>query len=65
MVWYTRIEELIESWRRILELARRPDSDEYKLFLRIILLGFFLVGAIGFVVAMISYLIFSTLGGGL
>lgn len=56
---------MIESWRRILELARRPDPEEYRLFVRIIFLGFFLVGAIGFAVAMISYYLLSWLGGGL
>jgi len=64
-VYKTNINEIFESWRKILELARRPDSDEYKLFLRIIFLGFFLVGAIGFAVGIIAYLIFSAFGGGL
>ncbi|MGC9148208.1 MAG: protein translocase SEC61 complex subunit gamma [Sulfolobales archaeon] len=57
------ISEIIESWRKIIELARRPDPEEYKLFLRIIFLGFFLVGAIGFAIGMISYLILTYLGG--
>ncbi|MEZ0289840.1 MAG: protein translocase SEC61 complex subunit gamma [Sulfolobales archaeon] len=60
-----RLSSMIESWRRILELARRPDPEEYRLFVRIIFLGFFLVGAIGFAVAMISYYLLSWLGGGL
>ncbi|MGC9009972.1 MAG: protein translocase SEC61 complex subunit gamma [Sulfolobales archaeon] len=58
------ISEIIESWRKIIELARKPDPEEYKLFLRIIFLGFFLVGAIGFAIGMISYLILTYLGGG-
>lgn len=59
-----RIVDIIESWRKIIELARRPDPEEYKLFLRIIFLGFFLVGAIGFTIGLISYLILTYLGGG-
>ena len=58
------ISEIIESWRKIIELSRKPDPEEYKLFLRIIFLGFFLVGAIGFAIGMISYLILTYLGGG-
>jgi len=59
-----RLSEILESWRRIIELARRPDPEEYRLFLRIIFLGFFLVGLIGFTIGMISYLILTYLGGG-
>ncbi len=58
------ISEIVESWRKIIELSRKPDPEEYKLFLRIIFLGFFLVGAIGFAIGMISYLILTYLGGG-
>lgn len=33
-----------------MELARRPDEEEYRLFLKIILLGVFLVGSTSFVI---------------
>ncbi len=51
------LSNLIESWRKILELVRRPDNDEYKLFLKVILLGFFLVGAIAFTINSITVLV--------
>lgn len=44
------LSSVLEAWRKILELARRPDEEEYRLFLKIIILGFFLVGSIAFVI---------------
>ncbi len=45
--------ELVDSWRRILRLARKPTSDEYWTSLKISLLGLTLVGAISFIIRFI------------
>jgi protein translocase SEC61 complex gamma subunit len=50
---------ILETWRRILELARRPDDEEYRLFLKIIFLGLFLVGAIAFTIRSIAIFLLS------
>ncbi|MEM2470957.1 MAG: hypothetical protein QXI64_08420 [Sulfolobales archaeon] len=52
---------IIETWKKILELARRPDDEEYRLFLKIIFLGLFLVGTIAFTIR--SIVIFMLSGG--
>ena len=56
------LNNLLESWRKILELVRRPDNEEYKLFLKVILLGFFLVGAIAFTINSITILVLDIAG---
>lgn len=48
---------ILETWRKILELARRPDDEEYRLFLKIIFLGLFLVGSIAFSIRAIAILL--------
>ena len=50
---------IFETWRKILELARRPDDEEYRLFLKIIFLGLFLVGAISFTIRSIAIFLLS------
>ncbi|BAF34821.1 preprotein translocase SecE subunit [Aeropyrum pernix K1] len=42
--------EYIVAWRRILTLARKPDEEEYSLLLKLNLLGFALVGGIGYLI---------------
>ena len=51
------LRELLDAWRRILRLARRPDRDEFKLSIKISLLAFFLVGGIAYLIRLISYLL--------
>jgi protein transport protein SEC61 subunit gamma-like protein len=48
---------ILETWRKILELARRPDDEEYRLFLKIIFLGLVLVGSIAFAIRAIAILL--------
>jgi protein transport protein SEC61 subunit gamma-like protein len=46
-------------WRRILALSSKPSTDEYLLLLRLTLLGFALLGGIGFVIHM-TYVLLTT-----
>jgi len=39
---------LLEGMRRILELAEKPSKDEYLTMLKVILLGFTVVGLVSF-----------------
>ncbi|ADI32474.1 SecE/sec61-gamma family protein translocase subunit [Staphylothermus hellenicus] len=45
--------ELIDSWRRIIRLATKPNKTEYMTSLKISLLGLTLVGSIAFIVRFI------------
>lgn len=48
--------ERLHSYRRVLQVARKPDLDEYKAIVRICAIGMGLVGAVGFVTFMLSKL---------
>ncbi len=48
-----RIEELIEAWRKIIALAKKPDMDDFKQSLKLVLLGFSIVGLLGLVIHLI------------
>lgn len=49
--------ELIDSWRRIIMLARKPARDEYMLTLKMVLLGLIIVGGISFVIR-VAFILF-------
>ncbi|MEN2999265.1 MAG: protein translocase SEC61 complex subunit gamma [Acidilobaceae archaeon] len=48
-----RVKGLVTSWRRILTLSRKPDSEEYALLLKLVLIAFGLVGLMGYAIHMI------------
>ncbi len=48
--------ELIDSWKKIILLARKPGRDEYMLSLKMSLLGLTLVGGIAFIIRVIFVL---------
>jgi len=52
-----KIREYITAWRRILILARRPDEEEFYLLTKLNLLGFALVGGLGYIIHMIRVLL--------
>ena len=45
-----KFERMIDTWKKILAIAEKPEPDEYKLLLKITLGGLFLVGGIGFLI---------------
>lgn len=51
------LSELLESWRRIIELARKPDREELTLSLKMIFIGFAIVGTISFIIRYIATLL--------
>ncbi len=52
-----RIRHYIDMWRRILQLSRRPDEEEFNLLLKLNLLGFALVGGIAYIIHMIHVVV--------
>ncbi|RZN56278.1 MAG: protein translocase SEC61 complex subunit gamma [Candidatus Methanomethylicota archaeon] len=49
--------EILRSIMRILRLSRKPDLEEFRLSLRICLLGIGIVGVFAFIIQLISTLI--------
>ena len=47
----------ITIWRRILMLSRKPDEEEFNLLLRLNVMGFLLVGSIGYLIHLIYILL--------
>ncbi len=41
------LSRMIEMWQRILALSDRPETEEFKLLVKVTLAGIFLVGGIG------------------
>ncbi|MCD6478908.1 MAG: protein translocase SEC61 complex subunit gamma [Candidatus Diapherotrites archaeon] len=54
------LRDFIESTRRVLTVAKKPDRQEYFLMLKITLLGVIIIGLLGFFIG----LLFSFLGVG-
>lgn len=45
--------KMLESWRRIFTVSKKPDWEEYKLMLKVTALGILLIGVLGFVVLLV------------
>lgn len=41
------LSELIEMWQRILTLSERPESDEFRLLIKVTVAALFLIGSVG------------------
>lgn len=50
------IRERLASYRRVLQVAKKPTSDEYKKVARICALGILVIGGIGFATYAVSVL---------
>ncbi len=48
------LRDLWVSWKRILRLAKKPDDDEFKLALKLTMLGFLVVGGIAYIIHLIA-----------
>ncbi|MCX8181665.1 MAG: protein translocase SEC61 complex subunit gamma [Candidatus Methanomethyliaceae archaeon] len=56
------LSDSLRSMVKVLKLSRKPDMDEFKLSLRICLLGMIGVGIFGFIIQLISTLIIGSRG---
>ena len=52
-----RFDNFIKDSKRVLKVARKPDTDEYFEFAKITALGILIIGLVGFVVVLIGQLI--------
>lgn len=51
------LDKLWKDCKRVLKVARKPDGSEYLDFSKITALGIVVIGAVGFVIVLISQLI--------
>lgn len=51
------LDKLWKDCKRVLKVARKPDGSEYLDFSKITALGMVVIGAVGFVIVLISQLI--------
>ena len=56
------LEEAFKNMPKIIELAEKPDIDEFKQLLKLTLLGFAAVGLLSFAIATGIYYLMSFLG---
>jgi len=49
-----RIKETLENYRRVLQIARKPDKEEFIFISKVCGVGIILVGVTGFVLYIIS-----------
>ncbi len=49
-----KIKETLENYRRVLQIARKPDRSEFSFTAKICGIGIFIIGAIGFALYLIS-----------
>lgn len=56
------IEQKLRSMYTTLKLAKKPTKEDYKIYLRLVLLGLAVVGVIGFMIQFVSSII-TTAGG--
>ncbi len=49
-----KFSDLFGSWRKILRLSRKPDREEFMLLLKLNLIGFTIVGSIGYVIHILA-----------
>ena len=49
-----KIKETIENYNRVLQIARKPDNEEFTFTAKICGIGIFVVGLVGFILYLVS-----------
>ena len=53
------LKDLIRNWKRVLQIARKPNKDEFMSTSKICALGLVLIGVIGFLIFVASIILCS------
>jgi len=53
---FSRIKNKIVQYKRVMNIARKPERDEYTQSLKVIVSGILFIGVIGFIIFLIFYL---------
>ena len=51
------LKEILSNYRRVLQVTKKPDKEEYFLTMRICAIGVAIIGLLGFVFYLISVLV--------
>jgi protein translocase SEC61 complex gamma subunit len=54
-----KLKEILENYRRVLIIARKPDKEEFLKTVKICLIGMGIIGFIGFIIYAISIIFLS------
>lgn len=65
MAFTKMLKEAFEGMRKIIDLAEKPDADDFKQILKITLLGFTLVGVAAFALSWLINFILQISGAGI
>ena len=57
MKFKLNLKERLESYRRVVVIAKKPTSEDFSEVTRIVSIGLVIIGALGFVIYLISLLI--------
>ncbi|MFH1072617.1 MAG: protein translocase SEC61 complex subunit gamma [Nanoarchaeota archaeon] len=52
-----RLKEFIQECKRVLLVTKKPDKEEFKVTVKVSALGIAVLGAIGFIISIISQLL--------
>jgi protein transport protein SEC61 subunit gamma-like protein len=52
-----KIKELLTNYKRVVQIARKPDKDEFKITSKVCAIGMALIGLIGFIVFILFVLL--------
>ncbi len=56
---FSKIKETLESYKRVLVIAKKPDLEEFKKIAKICAIGMGIIGLIGFIIYCFSILFLS------
>jgi protein transport protein SEC61 subunit gamma-like protein len=49
-----KIKEEVKNWKRVLNIARKPDKEEFTATSKVCAIGLLLIGFIGFIIFLIA-----------
>lgn len=53
----SKVKHMLLMWRRIVALSSKPSTEDYLLLLRLTLIGFVLIGGIGYIIHILYILL--------
>ena len=60
VTWKSRLRSMLTEYSRVLRITKKPSKEEYKTIVKVSGLGIAIIGAIGFLIHLISQIFFKT-----
>jgi len=54
--YWVKFKSFVKECRRVLQITKKPSKEEYKAIVKVTGIGILLIGALGFIIAMIGTL---------